>query len=122
MAKVSIASAEKAPIITGQESKGPVETRAVFQSERDPIHLFQHRLGPEATLQIAGSPTDWVVYLWEGTAEAGGVHLEAQSSAIVEYGASLEITAGSEGATLLAFRLKDRSDDDLAGGHVHLLP
>jgi hypothetical protein len=69
-----------------------------------------------------GQPTDCAVYVWEGSVDAGGARLDAGSSAVVEYGASLSATAGPEGAALLVFRMRDRSPEERAGGHVHLLP
>jgi hypothetical protein len=48
--------------------------------------------------------------------------LEARSSAVVEYRASLTATGCGEGAVLLAFNLRQRRSEDRAGGTVHLLP
>ena len=121
MPKVSLASVEKAPVV-GSPATGEVETRALFARDVDPIHLFVHRMGPGAAMQFAGVPTDRLLYVWKGEIEAGGARLKPRSSAIVEYGTSLTTTAGKDGATLLAFSLKERGAGERAGGHVHLLP
>jgi hypothetical protein len=123
MPRVSLVSVEKAPVVASPEGAlGSVETRAIFGGDGHRIHLYLHRLGPGATLRFTGSPTDCLLYVWEGTVEAGGVKLAARSSAIVEYGTSLPATACNQGASVLAFRLKERGPEERAGGHVHLLP
>jgi hypothetical protein len=81
-----------------------------------------HRLGPGATVRFTGAPTDRFIYLWQGGVEAGGAKLGPRSSAIVEYGSSLILTARSDGASVLAFSLRERGPDERLGGHVHLLP
>jgi hypothetical protein len=123
MPRVSLASVEKAPVVPSPEgARGEVETRAIFNRDRDPIHLYLHRLGPGAALHFTDAPTDCAFYVWDGAVEAGGARLASRSSAIVEYGGSLMATACTEGATLLAFSLKERGIEERAGGHVHLLP
>ncbi len=123
MARVSLAHADKAPVVARPpRAEGSIETRALFTRTGDPIHLHLHRLGPGATMSITGEPTDCVIYVWEGAVEAGGVRLAARSSAIAEYGASFPVTACGEGAAVLAFRLRERGAGERAGGRVHLLP
>lgn len=122
MPRVSLASVDKAPVVASPDGTcGQVETRAIFSGDCDPIHLHLHRLGPGAVVSFTDAPTDYSLYVWDGAVEAGGTRLGSRSSAIVEYGGSLKVTACIEGATLLAFCLKDRGVE-LAGGHVHLLP
>ena len=122
MARVSIATLEKAVRVTAPDGTGERETRALFNRASDPIHLHIHRLGAGATLNVSGDPTDVSLFVWEGLVEAGGVTLGPRSSAVVEYGASLGVKAGGEGAMLLAFNLRDRDADARAGHHVHILP
>jgi hypothetical protein len=123
MPKVSLGSTQSAPLVASPEgSSGPVQSRAVFAGDRDPIHLHLHRLEAGATMPFAGLPTDCLLYVWEGTIEAGGVTLGPRSSAIIEHGASLTAHASGDGATLLAFRMKDANQSARAGGHVHLMP
>lgn len=121
MAKVSIMTLEKAPVVAGPGDDG-VETRAYFTGRRDPIHTHVHRLRPGARLRVAGQPADRAVYVWRGSAEAGGVALDASSSVIAEYGSEVEITGGVDGATVIEFNLAERRPRSRAGGHVHLLP
>ena len=123
MPRVSLASVEKAPVVPSpQGARGQVETRAIFSRDCDPIHLHLHRLSAGAAVSFTDAPTDCIFYVWDGAVEAGGARLGARSSAIVEYGASLTATACLEGATLLAFSMKERGIEERAGGHVHLLP
>jgi hypothetical protein len=123
MAKISFVSADTAPLTASPEgSAGCVETRAVLAGERDPIHLHQYRLAGRATVRIAGGTGGMAIYVWKGSAEAGGIALPPGSSAIAESGAMLDLVAGAEGATMLAFGLKDVTTEGHAGGHVHLLP
>jgi hypothetical protein len=119
MAKVSIMTLEKAPVVAHAEG---VETRAYFTGGRDPIHTHVHLLQPGGTLRVEGQPADRAVYVWQGSAEAGGVRLDATSSVIAEYGSAVEITGGSGGATLIEFNLAARRPQSRDGGHVHLLP
>ena len=123
MSKVSVMTLDKAPVVeTAQPSTGGVETRAYFDRASDPIHLHVHRLEPSATLQLEGTPTDRLAYVWEGAVEASGETLDPRSSLIVEHGRSASVTAGAGGATLLEFNLRERPAEPRAGGHVHLLP
>jgi hypothetical protein len=117
MAKVSIVSVDEAPMV---DAPADVECRALFAGERDPIHLKAHKLGAGAGLTLAGDPADVALFVWRGSVSAGGAALGEKSSAIVERGASLALTAGEGGATVLAFNLAAGSAN--AGGHVHLLP
>jgi hypothetical protein len=123
MPKVSIGSAEKAPIVAAPEgARGQIETRAIFDRDVDPIHLHLHRLEPDATAKIIGSPTDRLVFVLEGAVDAGGVRLGPKSTAIVEYGSALTVTGLEPRSVLLVFGRKERRPEEGAGGHVHLLP
>jgi hypothetical protein len=123
MPRVSIVCADDAPVVAGpNETSGSVTTRAILAGGRDPIHLYLHRLNPGAAVCFSGSSSDCLLYVWDGVADAHGARLAPRSSAIVEYGASLTLNAGAEGAGILEFRVKDRNANDRAGGHVHLLP
>jgi hypothetical protein len=79
-------------------------------------------MAPGATLCISGLDADKAVYIWQGTVKAPGVQLTPRSSAIVEYGAALSLTAGGEGATFLVYNVNHRGGKKRPGGHVHLLP
>jgi hypothetical protein len=122
MPKVSLRCVEQAAAVTQHGGTGAIETRALFDRECDPIHLHVHKLSSEASMNISGHPTDCLIYVWEGVIETGGARLDSRSSAIAEYGTTLHMTAGLEGATILAFRLKERGQQERAGGHVHALP
>jgi hypothetical protein len=123
MPRVSILSADDAPVVVApNDTSGSVTTRAIFAGDRDSIHLYLHRLNPGASMSLCKSSNDCLLYVWDGAADAHGARLAPRSSAIVEYGASLTVSAGGEGAGILEFRVQDRNADDRAGGHVHLLP
>lgn len=123
MAKVSIMTLEQAQsIVPAAEARGAIESRAYFGKQSDPIHLQWHRMSPQAELRVAGTPTDRLVYVWEGSLEAAGATLRAHGSAIVEFGASLTLRAAAQGAILLIFNVRERRPQDREGGHVHLLP
>jgi hypothetical protein len=123
MAKVSIATLDTAAAAeTPPRSSGEIETYDYFTGDRHPIHLQLHRLGPAATLRIDGGERDHLAYVWEGAIAAGGTRMDRGSSFIVEFGAMLTVTASSEGAVVLSYKLRDRDADARAGGHVHLMP
>jgi hypothetical protein len=73
-------------------------------------------------LRIDGAERDRLAYVWEGAIEAGATKMDRGSSLVVEFGAMLTVTASSEGATLLSYKLRDRDADARPGGHVHLMP
>jgi len=107
MAKVSIATIDKAPVVeTADQAGGGVETRAFFDGDGDPIHMHVHRLEPGATIRLEGRPTDHIAYVWRGAVDAGGTRLDAGSSVIAERGSAQALTATDKGATLVAFNLK----------------
>jgi hypothetical protein len=123
MAKVSIATFDKAPVVeSATPAGGGVETRAFFAGDGDPIHMHVHRLEPGATLRLEGRPTDHLAYVWRGAVDAGGTRLEAGSSVIAEHGGAQALVAAEAGATLVAFHLKEPHAQPRGGGHVHLLP
>jgi len=123
MPRVSFAYADRAAIVAPPGTlRGEVESRALFNRVTDPIHLHLHRMTPGAELRLSGSPTDCLIYVWEGSIDATGTALIQRSSAIVERGAHLSVTGGSSGAAFLVFNMRERRADDRSGGHVHLLP
>jgi len=123
MAKVSIATLDQAKRAEPPaNATGDIESRSYFNAESDPLHLLWHRLSPHAELVITGEPADRLAYVLSGSIEADGITLSAKSSAITEFGASLRVRAGAEGATVLLFNVQKRRPDDREGHHVHLLP
>ncbi len=123
MAKVSIATLDKAPVVgAADKPRGGVETRAFFAGDGDPIHMHVHRLEPGATIRLEGRPTDHIAYVWRGAVDAGGTRLDPGSSVIAERGSAQLLSAVEEGATLVAFHLREPHAQLRAGGHVHLLP
>ena len=121
MARVQIVSPKDVPAI-GKVTPGLSEVQAVFDKGPDPLHLRIHTLGRGATVEIKGGSTDYVAYIWRGTVFAGNTSLEERASVIVERGASVVLTAVSEGASVLVFNLNGTPARARAGGHVHLLP
>lgn len=122
MARISIGTSDKAaPASPPDGIAGASDCRAYFDRESDPLHLYQHRLEPGATLQIGAMACDCVGYIWEGSVKAGDAELPHGSSLVVEHGAEMALTAGDEGAGILTF-LEREPQGQRAGGHVHLLP
>jgi hypothetical protein len=122
MAKVSIATADKAPEVASPPGEGSIESRALLSRPREPIHLHLHRLEPGASMTLVGDPADLALFVWQGSVEAGGATLADKASAVIEYGASLRVEAGKDGAALLVFNVSQRGADAPPGGHVHILP
>ena len=91
MAKVSIMTLDKAPVVAGA-GEG-VETRAYFTGGKDPIHTLVHRLRPGATIRIEGQPADHAVYVWQGSAEAGGATSGSAASRRAARGSATSATA-----------------------------
>jgi hypothetical protein len=119
MAKVAVRTLDQTEPTAPQAAQG-VETRTYFEGERHPIHLQLHRLAPGAELTLAADLGDLCLYVWEGVVAAQGAELDERSSAVVQRGASLSVTAGSNGAALLVFTARESQGD--AGGRVLLLP
>jgi hypothetical protein len=123
MAKVSMASVDTAAVIAPPESAtGEIETRSMFTRDRDPLHLRLHKMSPGASFKVTGNPGDRLIFVWKGEATAGGRKLAPRSSATIEFGASLTVTAGREGAQVLEFAMTERGPVQRPGGHVHLMP
>ena len=127
MAKVSIATLDKAERIASPDgqslnAQGDIVTRVMLAGPAHPIHLVVHDLAADARLTLAGGSVDLALFVWKGAVEAGGAQLDAKSSAVIERGASLDITAGREGASAVVFQLGERDGGAAAGGHVHILP
>lgn len=119
MGKIRIVTPDRArPIPCG----AGVTSRAYMDGVGDPLHLVSHRLEPGAGLRAEGAPNDELLYVLDGSVGAQDVELPAGSSMIVEYGASLDIRAGEDGAEVLAFLRPDRPVNARPGGHVHILP
>lgn len=121
MAKVQIVGPNEVSAIGNAVPKSSA-VRAVFDKAPDSLHLWIHTLGPDATLEVKGSASDCVAYIWKGEAVAGGVSLAERASLIVERGASIVLTAAAQGASVLIFTLNGEPLRPRAGGHVHLLP
>jgi hypothetical protein len=122
MAKVSIATMDKAARVPSAEAIGEIDSRALFSGTGQPIHLCVHQFGAHAALTITGDPADVALFVWKGSVQAGGVELSEKSSAVVERGMSLRVEAGAGGASVLAFNLEAGDSGNGRGGHVHLLP
>ena len=121
MAKVSIRTLDQAVSAPPPRGAGgEVETRAYFEGERQSIHLHLHRLGSGARLPLTAESADLCVYVWEGEVAAGDTLLDERSSAVVQQGASLDISVGEAGASLLVFNM--REGEARSGAHVFLLP
>lgn len=121
MAKVSIVSVDDAALEASPQGVGNVRSRAMLSGAGQPIHLRVLELGADASLTVKGEPCDVALFVWKGSATAGGAVLTEKSSAVVERGASLKVGAGEDGATVLAFNLSAETTAR-RGGHVHLLP
>jgi hypothetical protein len=120
MAKVSIATVDKAVRVPSPEGTGQIESRALLSGPGQPIHLYVHELGRNANLTFTAELADIALFIWKGSLIANGTELTEKSSAVVERGRSLRVEAGDHGATVLAFSLGEEGKS--RGGHVHLLP
>lgn len=114
MSKVSVMSLEKA-------RREPVAL-AYFDGADRPLHLHLHELAPGSSLLVEAREVDHVMYVWRGGVEAGDIPLAAGSSAIIEHGRELLLTAAEGGATVLDFSARAGAAQGRIGGHVHLLP
>lgn len=121
MAKVLIATVDEAVQVRSPDGIGDVWYRSMLSGPGQPIHLRVHELGADASLEVKGEPSDVALFVWKGSAAAGGAVLTEKSSAVVERGASLVVAGGADGATVLAFNL-NAGTGARGGGHVHLLP
>ena len=123
MAKVSIAVLEKAPVHSPHDGfAGSASTQALFEKDKDPIHVHVHRIDPRSTFRIGPMDNDCVAYVWSGDFSYDGRTLATASSLIAEREAAAEIVAGDQGAVLITFHGARHPAAARAGGHVHLLP
>jgi len=121
MAKVSIASVETAqPVPLPPAYRGPATARAVVAGDKAPLHLHLHDLASGETLTIAPTHHAVVAYIWHGAATAGTTALPTASSALVERGATLTLTASTP-AQVLTFSSATPGNPESAG-KSHLLP
>jgi len=121
MAKVSVVALDAAPIDNSAAFGKQIETRAIFNREKDPIHLHSHRVKCGEVLRIAGA-TDCLIYVWQGDVRVGERPLAAGSSVIVEHGSAADITGSAECSLLLTFAARQLAPNAKPGGHVHVLP
>jgi hypothetical protein len=121
MARVSIATMDKAVAVPSSDGSPGVARCDLLTGASHPIHLRVHELSPGAGMQVSAQDTDVALFVWRGSVSAGGAELGAMASAVVEHGASLQVVAGQDGASVAAFTMNaQRPARD--GGHVHLLP
>lgn len=122
MAKVSIVTVDEAAAVPSPPGDGTTESRELLGKPSDPIHLRHHRLAAGANITLTADPADLALFVWKGSVDAGGATLAEKSSAVLERGSSLKITAGEAGASVLAFHLSAPGQARSSGGHVHVLP
>jgi hypothetical protein len=122
MAKVSIATVDKAAQVPSPKGAGAVASRALFAGPGQPIHLRVHELGAGASLEFVAGAAEIALFVWKGSLVAGGTVLAEKSSAVIEGTMSLRVVAGPAGAEVLAFNLGAAEKNGRSGGHVHLLP
>jgi hypothetical protein len=122
MAKVSIATLDKAVRVPSPEGHGEISSRAMLGGAAQPIHVTLHELAANAGLTLVSGAADLALFVWKGSIEAAGLQLAEKSSAVIERGGSLGLTAGDQGASAVVFQLGEQACDTAAGGHVHILP
>lgn len=123
MAKIAVRSLEMSAIITAPDGiAGSGETRAMFDRETDPIHVYVNRLKPGESVTIGPRAADSAAYVWQGDLIAGEQLLSSGSSIMVERGATVALKAGAHDAALITFAAGQPSEAPHPGGHVHLLP
>jgi hypothetical protein len=101
---------------------GDANSRAIYDDNKNPLHLHVHELLRGAQLLAAPGGTDCVIYVWKGAVRVGVQRLAAGSSLVVEHGASVEIIGLDAVSQLLTFFAAQLGATPRAGGHVHLLP
>lgn len=123
MAKVQFVTYEKAvPLEYPEGGRGDVQSRAYFNKQTDPLHLYVDHLGADAALNVPPRATDTLVYVWTGAVAVRGVRLGERSSLIMQQGAAAEITPLDGNAALLFFSLKEPRRAEHAGAQIRLLP
>jgi hypothetical protein len=123
MARVQFVTRENAAAIEAPAGGlGFIHSRAYFNNEGDPLRLQVHELTANTVLNIESSDTDMLVYVWKGAVGVQGVRLAERSSLIVECGATAEMRAADESATLLFFTPKGPSPGERTAPCLRLLP
>lgn len=123
MHRVQIVTLEQASctyVPTG--SSGRIEARTYFERPGTSLHLHSYRLGVDDTLELDIAPIDRVVYVWRGNVVVGSIDLPQESSAIIERGTAVALSARERDTIILVFGSEGNPGVARAGGHVHLLP
>ena len=109
------------PALDAVTAEGRVTSRSVITGEDRPIALFVHDLAPGAEISWSGPARSHAAYLWDGSAESGGVALRKDAALIIEHGANADLRAGPDGARVVHFVHSPAHSDAPRqdGGHVH---
>lgn len=86
-----------------------------------PIHIAIRRLAAGEGLAIDPQPREGAIHVWQGGLAAGETELPAGSSVILESGASLNATAGPQGAVLVVYATNEAPSRPSCRA-AHLLP
>src|ERR1700677_2988429 len=123
MAKVQFVTPDRAAQVEAPTSGGGrTRSRAYFDKEADPLHLQVHELTADTVLNAGSPEIDTLVYVWMGAVVVQGVRLAERSSLIVERGASAQVSAVDNAATLLFFTPKKQRPDEQTAPRLRLLP
>ena len=120
MAKVSVASLAKAQPVPLPPGFSGTSTARAIAAGKAPLHLHAHDLTPGATLTVAPTHHAVLLYISQGEVAAGATPLPQASSALVERGATLTLTASTP-AQILAFTSATPGNPE-SSARVHLLP
>lgn len=122
MPKVIVAEPHKAAQVSMPRGllRGEGRVFALVEPGRFPLSLHRLDLDPGEHCDVTAQVADAVLYVRDGSIDAGGSSLPQGSSLIVERGARLVVCGGAEGAEVFVFSAAEAGRGE--GGHVHLLP
>jgi hypothetical protein len=123
MARVAIRTPDQTKsTATPTGTQGDVQARTYFDSEQDPLHLRAYEVADGASLHLEAGDAELSLFVWKGAANAGGARLNKQASAVIEPGASLDLTGCEGSGTILVFNQQPGVVAASGKGRVMLLP
>jgi redox-sensitive bicupin YhaK (pirin superfamily) len=110
------------PHVDGRSTDGAVGVKGIFIDDDRPLLLWNCALESGAALRFERPSVGHVLYVAAGLARVGDQVIEPGGVAVVERGAALSLEAAGQRTVVLDFHRREPSNDDRAGGHVHVIP
>jgi hypothetical protein len=124
MRRIGIADADQALFSQPAphlHARGAIRSHALFDSTKDPIHVWRHRAGGDAALTVDGGVQGRILYTWHGEPEVLGVPVAPGGAIVVEHGARAVLTCSGDVELVEFVPAAARPAPARAGGGIHIL-